>query len=198
MALPGQALAQSGDGSVAIGANIGLRSAIGPESRGGKTLGFIWRLGRGQDGWGIRYGLNWYSTHLQTEIDDEQQAFGEMKVRPLMGGYGYGRRFGRTFVSANMLAGVAFTSFSLSDAADRAYRSKLLASSLHADATHPFVVRPEVSAWIDVSRRIGVNISAGYTFARPHVTIEGPGGKEERRVRADMFTVKIGAVYSIF
>jgi len=60
------------------------------------------------------------------------------------------------------------------------------------------VLRPEVSTWIDVTRKIGINLSFGYTVARPEVTIRTSAGTDSRRIRADMFTLRFGAVYSIF
>jgi len=61
-----------------------------------------------------------------------------------------------------------------------------------------FVTRPEVGAWFDLTRKIGVNVNAGYMIARPRVTIRSTLADESERIRADMFSVKIGMVYRIF
>jgi hypothetical protein len=101
-------------------------------------------------------------------------------------------------VSANLLGGLAITSFSLSPNAHSAFRSSLAATEVHADVTNPFVLKPEISTWIRATRRMSVNLSAGYIIARPRITIAGPQGIEERHINADMFTLRFGAIYYIF
>jgi hypothetical protein len=59
-------------------------------------------------------------------------------------------------------------------------------------------VRPQVSVWHDISRKIGLNVTAGYMIARPTLTVSTTMGVERQRVRADMFTVKMGLVYSVY
>jgi hypothetical protein len=101
-------------------------------------------------------------------------------------------------VSAKVLGGFALTSFSLSSPANAAFQSTLQTENVRTSVSDPLVLKPEVSAWINLNDKIGLNISAGEVFARPEVTISGPQGVLKRRVRADMFMVKIGAVYSVF
>ena len=42
------------------------------------------------------------------------------------------------------------------------------------EASSAFVVKPEVSTWFDVARKVGINVSVGYMFARPNVTVSWP------------------------
>ena len=69
---------------------------------------------------------------------------------------------------------------------------------MRADAANTLVARPEVGIWFDVTQKFGVNVNAGYMFARPRVTIRSSVANESQRIRADMFSVKIGMVYRIF
>lgn len=55
-----------------------------------------------------------------------------------------------------------------------------------------------MSLWHDVSRKVGLNVTVGYMIARPTLTVSTSMGVERQRVRADMFTVKIGVVYSVY
>ena len=195
---PAHAFAQSGFGTFALGGKVSFKGSTERMSSGATNIGILWRLGHGGEGWGPKYGLNWYSAHLDTTIGDRRQAFGELKLRPLMLGYGYSRSFGRVHASANILGGLAITSFSLSSSANDAFRRQLAASSVDADASNPLVLRPEISVWIDASRKIGINVNAGYMFAQPRVVVSGAGGRAVRRVDASMFTLSVGAAYSIF
>jgi len=86
----------------------------------------------------------------------------------------------------------------MAPAAADAYRDVVGAGSVSVDAANSFVARPEVGAWFDVSKKIGVNVNAGYMIARPRLTIRSALGTESQRIRADMFSVKIGMVYRIF
>jgi len=60
------------------------------------------------------------------------------------------------------------------------------------------VVRPEIGAWYDVGRKIGVTANVGYIVARPRLTVATPIGNDVERLRADAWSVTIGAVYKIF
>jgi hypothetical protein len=196
--LPGASLSAQTTGRVAVGAHISSKSGVDDLSSGHTNLGFLFRLGNGKPGWGWKYGLNWYSTDLDQTLSGVEREFGELKVRPVMGGYGYTRLIGSVQVSANILGGYAFTSFEVRPSFDEAYRRMAGVQSLHTDPSNTFVLKPEISTWINVSRKIGININTGYMVARPTVTVSGAFGEDRRRVSADMFIFKVGAVYSIF
>jgi hypothetical protein len=57
---------------------------------------------------------------------------------------------------------------------------------------------PEVSMWRDLNEKVGLNVSVGYMFARPEVSVETAAGTFHHSVHADMVRLKVGAVYSIF
>ena len=54
-------------------------------------------------------------------------------------------------------------------------------------------VKPEVSSWIDLNRRLGVSINAGYIVTRPRI-FEGT----DDRFRADTLSIMTGLVVRIF
>jgi hypothetical protein len=186
-------------GRVAIGASVSSKQPSGKEGKAKRAVSFLWRLGQGSDGWGWKAGTNWYSARLDRDIAGAEQAFGDLRVRPFMIGYGYSHRLDeRMKVSVNVLSGYALTSFSMQPGFNDAYRHKLGADAVSAKASNTFVVKPEVSAWLDVSRKIGIHISGGYMLARPSVTLSSSLGDDRRRVRADALMIKVGAAYSIF
>ena len=186
------------DGTLAVGLNVSLKDGMDSGSIGNTNLGLLWRIGHGSDGWGWHWGLGWYGLDLDQPAGSDRTRFGELHIRPFMAGYGYTRRFGRTSATAKVLGGYAVNSFELQPSFDDAYRRNLGAQGLRADVSNSFVVKPEVSAWIDLNRKVGLNISVGYMVARPDVTVSSTLGSDRRRIDADAFMLKVGAVYSVF
>lgn len=197
LCLAAPAFAQS-ENKFAIGAQLSAKRGQNPSARGDSGIGLLWRLGHSRTGWGWRWGLNWYAADIDRAIGGTNTELGRLRIRPFMGGYGYTHVVGRTAVTAGVLGGYALTSFELTPLADDAYRQRLGAQSVSAEAANAFVVKPDVAIWIDVSRKIGIHINTGYMIARPSVTINSTLGDDTTRVRADMFMFKVGAVYSVF
>jgi hypothetical protein len=189
-------LAQT-DSRLAVGASVSKDGGSIPLP-GASKLAVLWRLGSGDEGWGFRYGLNWYSSEVDDSLGGDTLPFGKLRVRPFMAGYGYAHRFGRVRVSANLLGGVALNSFSMRPGYEAAFTRTLGAEHVTADVSNSLVLRPELSSWIDLNGRIGLNITAGYMLTRPTVTMKSSRGQERRTLRGDMLTIKVGAVYSIF
>ncbi len=196
-AWPGAAYAQSG-GMLALGMGLTIRDAPSAGAAGTIKPSFIWRIGHGNNGWGFRWGLNWYSAELTEPIAARSTEFGRLRVRPIMAGYGYERRFGRLLVGGGVIGGYALTAFDMTPEFNDQYRLRLGATTVRTTVSNTFVVRPEMSAWFDISPKVGLNISSGYVIARPEVTVLSSLGSDTRRIRADMFSFRVGAVYSVF
>jgi len=198
LVLPGLGLCQTGN-RVAIGAALGVRATGRPDATGDFNPIFIWRIGHDGPGWGFRYGFNWFDTDLVRAIDGRPTPFGHLNVRPIMVGYGYRFALGRlATLSANLKGGYAFSSFSMQPGFGDRYQDSLGVRGVQADVHNTFVVKPELAAWVDLSRKVGLNITAGYMIARPNISLSTSAGADRRRIDADMFMMKIGAVYSIF
>ena len=194
---PQRAFGQS-EGHFAIGGNFRVLSAPDGEAEGGVDPGLLWRFGHDSGGWGINYGLNWFDTDLQRTVGGSETPFGELRVRPFMGGYGYSRVFGATSVTIDAIGGYAINSFKLDPKANDAFRDRLGARTVDASVSNTFVIKPEVSVWVDLSKKVGLRINGGYLVARPKVKVTSSLGTDERRYRADMIVFQVGAVYSIF
>lgn len=194
---PAVASAQS-DGRFSVGIQWGTRSPMNPDARGSREIGFTWRLGDGDTGWGWDGAFNWFGTDLVQWFDGTPVEFGELRVHPFMIGYGYHYKMGRVSTGAKMFGGYALSSFAIFPGGDTAYRSRFGAQSVSGHAGNTFVAKPEASIWYDVSRRVGFNVNVGYLLARPELTIASTAGAETRRVRADMVMFKLGVVYALF
>jgi hypothetical protein len=197
LATASTAHAQS-EGKFAFGAQLSTRTAVGPENGGHRGVSFLWRFGQSKTGWGWHYGLNWFGTDLKRSIGGPNTEFGTLRVRPIMGGYGYTRVFGRTSVTGKLMGGYAFSSMKLSQEAMDAYQARFAAQAITVKASNAFVVIPEINVWYNVNKKIGIRVSSGYVIARPDVTVTSTAGVDKRRVNADNITFKIGMVYSIF
>ena len=167
-------------------------------ARGQLGPGLLWRFGHGSLGWGFHWGLNWYSVDIDRPIGGRATELGRLTVRPFMAGWGYTYGITRRLnVTADVLAGYAFGSIVLESAAIDAYQNRVGARSVSATASNTLVLKPEVGMWYDLSRRVGVNMNAGYMVARPDVIVNTSAGMDKRTARADQFIVKVGLVYSI-
>lgn len=192
------ALAQT-TGKFALGAQVSKRGSTVPEAHGNLGLGLLWRIGHSKTGFRWDWGLNWYSADVDRSIGGAVTELGELKIRPIMAGYGYSRLIGeRTSISAKALAGYAFSSAELAPSAIDAYHDRLGAQSITVDASNAFVIKPELGVWHDLGEKVGLMASVGYIVARPQIAVRSSLGEDKRRMNADMFMVKVGLVYSIF
>jgi hypothetical protein len=167
-------------------------------ARGQLGPGLLWRFGHSKPGWGFHWGLNWYAVKLERPIGGSVTELGELHLRPVMAGYGYTRIIRRYSITADVLGGYAFGTMDISDPAIAAYRRTFGVPSAYATATNTLVLKPEIGVWYDLTRKVYINLNAGYMLARPDVLIETTAGVDRRKARADQFVVKVGMVYSIF
>lgn len=196
------AVAQT-DNRFAVGAEFTVRTSDHASqqdaARGEFGPGVLWRFGHGREGWGFHWGLNWYSVDIDRPIGGLMTELGELKVRPLMAGYGYSYRMSRRLdITGAVLGGYAFGSIGLVPSAVDAYERRLGAQSVTARASNTFVLKPELGVWYDLNKDFGLNVNAGYMIARPDVIVDTTAGQDKRTARADQFILKVGIVYSIF
>ena len=198
MALVAPAARAQSEGRFALGASITAPAPTDSDVRGESQPGLLWRIGHDTPGWGWQMGLTWFATNADRQVGSGSLDLGEIKVRPFMAGYGYSWVMGRTTIIADGLAGYALTSITMTPAESDAYGARIGAGSVAANVSNAFVAKPEVSFWYDASKKVGLNVTAGYIVARPNVTVSSTAGQDRRRVHADVFVVTVGAVYSIF
>jgi hypothetical protein len=206
MCLPGARAAAQDEATVqnrfAIGAEFKVktsdRASQEDYARGQLGPGLVWRFGTGKPGWGFHWGLNWYAVKIERPIGGIVTELGELHVRPVMAGWGYTKIIHGYSITADVLGGYAIGSINISDPATAAYQRVLGVQTVDAEAGNTFVLKPEIGVWYDVTRRVFLNVNAGYMVARPEVEIVTAAGRDGRNARADQFILKVGVVYSIF
>jgi hypothetical protein len=186
----------------AIGANLMIgvsgHSSTQDQAHAAVFPEVLWRFGDIQPGWGPHWGLYWYSVDIDRPVGGTMTTLGEVRLRPIMAGYGYTWLRGKNAISTNVLAGYAFDSMNISDGVAAAYQTRTGGIVTNAEATNTFVLRPEIDFWHDINRLFGFNVNIGFIIARPDVAITTSTGVDKRTARADQFQVRVGLVYSIF
>jgi hypothetical protein len=195
------ALAQT-ENRFAIGAEFKIRvsdrASTEDFAHGQFGPGLLWRFGTPKPGWGFHWGLNWYEVDVERPIGGVPTELGELHVRPIMAGWGYTHVIRRTAITADVLGGYAIGSAKLAPSGIEAYQSRLGVQSVTIEASNALVLKPEIGVWYDLNKKVGININAGYMFARPDLIVHTMLGTDKRQARADQFILKAGVVYSIF
>ena len=187
------------DSRLAVGGSVTVRAASSSEAGGSASVGFEWRLGYATPGGGWQNSIfSWFDTGVHGTIGSSPLELGNMRVRPIMVGYGYTWVRGRTAVTADLVGGYSLNSFKLDPAAVEEYGRRRGATGIDSEATNAFAVKPEVQIWHDLNSRFGLKLNGGYLIARPSVVITSSLGEDVRPVRADSFLVTVGLVYSLF
>jgi hypothetical protein len=183
------------DAVVAGGGGLAAYRAV--DEMAGDSIGFalIYRIGQPQ-GFRPTFGFNWYSTAFDGFVGGERVDLGDLRIRPVMGGYGYWWTRGRATLAATLIGGVAFNTFDTSDQARIAYNRRLDELLLRVDASHGLAARAELGLWYDLSDKAGLLGSIGYVAARPKVEIITETSRSSTRLRADAVKLQIGVVYA--
>lgn len=182
---------------VAIGGGVVAYRAVDDMANDSIGFALTYRLGRPQ-GFQPTFGFNWYSTAFDGVVGGERVDLGDLRIRPVMGGYGYWWARGRATLAATLIGGVAFNTFDTSDQARIAYSRRLDQLLLRIDASHGVAGRAELGLWYDLSDTVGLLGSVGYVLARPKVEIITETTRDSTRFRADAVKLQIGIVYAPF
>jgi hypothetical protein len=191
---------------VAVGADVSKRVFTHDGFHQAVKPSFLYRIRRHrqpENGWRFRipqFGFNWFGADVEMLVGGQTTSIGHLNVRPVMAGVA------ETFVANNgidelsftILAGPAFSSFSVSGEARDAYRQRLGADPVSIDAKNTFVLRPGISYWHDLGRRLGFHAAINYIIARPEVVVRTPAGETKSRWKTDNVAFKAGLAFGIF
>jgi hypothetical protein len=107
-----------------------------------------------------------------------------------MAGLSYTLARDRISLSPSLVAGVAFNSVNAPDAG--------AADGIAVEADTSFIWGPNLSVWVDLNRRVAINLSAGHVMTRLHVTVLDEGRLVKRGMSGDTTLLHVGAAYKIF
>ena len=161
------------------------------------SVGPLLRLQLGE-GLGPSIGFQWFRTDVRTVIGGRVTRLGSLRMRPIMAGVAYTKRFGRFTAATALVGGYAFARLRLDDAARAAAYRHDGSVWLSGRAGDSFAWRPNVSLWYDVGQKVGLLASLAYIGVRPTITISTTAGPIREHVNADSVVFTVGAVYGIF
>lgn len=152
------------------------------------TISPLIRLGSGQ-GFGPTLGFGWFQADLRS-AGTREQVLSRVHVKPVMAGVSYTFAGDRVSASPSIVGGVAFNSLTVTETG--------AAAGVPVEVDNSFVWRPGVSIWMDMGRRLALNVSAGYAVTRLRITILEDGRLVKQATRGDTTIVHAGIAYRLF
>lgn len=183
------AFAQS-EGRVSVGGSLTVNATTDDDVDSTLGVGPFVRLNP-RKGWGPAGAFNWLRADLNDPAGGDD-AFGRLRIRPLMAGVAYTLGNPTVLTSFSIVAGPSFNKADFDDDFTRAAGASI-------DAENSLAVRPGVGVTWTVAPRVAIIGFAGYLVNRPDVTYrDRNGGEFKDRWKADAVVLSVGAVYSLF
>ena len=180
------------DGSprlLALGASMGWSRPSGEALRSRTAIGPLIRLGSGR-GLGVAIGFDWFKADFMTP-DSRGTSVALVNVRPVMAGLSYTFATDRLSVSPGIVGGVAFNSLSITE-------TGAVGGALAVEVDNSLAWRPGVSVWFDASRRLAVNLSAGYVATGLDLTVLDGGRLAKHHTSGSTLMLRGGLAYKVF
>jgi hypothetical protein len=176
-----------------IGAGITFNKPTNNDGNSARGVAFVYRWHSFHSGWGPTFGIDWHST----DYNSANAPFGTLRTRALLAGYGHTKKIGRFSASASMSAGYSFNDFSVASAAGPTFASAGV-TLLGVSVGNSAVLKPEVAAWYDVFRHVGIGVSAAYLVTRPSETLTTATGTQVLHLRGDEFELTAGVTVGVW
>jgi hypothetical protein len=145
------------------------------------------------NGWRYPFGIAWYTEEL---VSPNGTIFGQLRARPIYGGFGYGWHFGKLSTGAQVQAGWSFNS--LKAHGDPAGAFGTGPGTIAMDIGNSFAVRPQLKIEYFLKPKFTVRSSLNYVFMNPRVTVATPNGVISDRWNASNVSLAIGVGYYPF
>jgi hypothetical protein len=179
---------QSNPRLLAVGAALRLSDPHAGGLKERLSISPLIKLGSGE-GLGPAIAFGWFSANLQS-MTDRPEVVSRVYVKPVMVGASYTLASERVSVSPSLVGGVAFNSVSVTELGP--------AAGVPVEVDNSLAWRPGVSVWVDLGRRLALNLSAGYLMTRLRITMLQDGRLEKRDAQGDTTLVHAGLVYKVF
>jgi hypothetical protein len=197
------AWAQTGK-HVAVGAALGLTKYSDQDFKAkNPNVSFAYRITlkpEAPDGWrwALKSGLGWSNKNTTTDIGGTRTQLGKLQTVLIMGGGQRVLRQGPWQVGFGIVAGPSFNHFKVDGAARDAYLSRLGRDLSDIKVKNSLAVRPEISAWYDLSKLFAVQGSVSYTYNRPKAETTSGGVTSSSTWKTDHASVSVGLVVGLF
>ena len=202
MLMASAALAQTGK-HIAIGGAIGFTSYTDKDFSS-KNPGFAlaYRLNLKpdrEDGWkwAAKGSVGYSKRKTTTVIGGTRTALGKLQTIPVEVGLQRSLRQGPWQVGIGIVAGPSFNHFDVDQAARDAYLSRLGTTLDGIKVKTSLEVKPEISAWYDVNKWIGVQGAVYYLFNRPKAETTSGGVTTSSTWKTDHASASLGVVVGI-
>ena len=182
---------------VGVGAGITFVDPSSNEASRSQGAAFVYRWHSFHSHWGPTFALDWHSTDFTFPLASGSAPLGTLRMRALLAGFGRSQRFGRFSTSASVSGGYSFNDLSVSAGAGPAFASAGT-PLLGVNVDNSAVVRPDVAVWYDLTKHVGVGVSAAYMFSRPQATITTVAGDQVHNLRANAFEVTTGLIFGLW
>ena len=154
----------------------------------------------GTDGWSwaLKSGLGWSNRKTAADIGGIDTQLGKLQTIPIMGGVQRAFRKGPWQVGFGIVAGPSINSFKVDQGARDAYQSRLGLVLNDVKVKSSLAVKPDISAWYDLSKWFAVQGSIGYLFNRPKAETTLSGVTTSSTWKTDHASASVGLVVGIF
>jgi hypothetical protein len=118
-------------------------------------------------------------------------------MRALLAGIGTTRRVGRFSAAGSVSVGYSFNHLTMDSAAGPAFAltgANLTDARVHDSA----ILKPDVAVWYDVTKHMGVGVSAAYLVARPEEIVTMSRGSIVRHLQTDAFELTAGVTFGVW
>ena len=194
---PGTALAQQGFitsnvakiiRKVGVHANVGFRAPVDRDVTEGRTQGLSVGLSPGDtNGWRYPFALAFFSEHLHGPSGTQ---FAKLRARALLGGIGYGWRFGKLSTEVGLQAGYGI--YSLHSEGDVFSALELANGPVTMDVSDTWMLRPQVRVEYFLTRKLTVRVTGDYVLTHPEIVVTTPAGRISNRWDASNFHANVG------
>lgn len=174
-------------GLLALGASVGWSIPNPDALKTRVSVSPLIKLGSPR-GLGPAVAFDWF--HAKLESVGGFTPLVRVQVKPIMAGIGYTVATTRLSITPSIVAGYAFNSISVTGTG--------ATEGLPVEVDNSFAWRIGASAWIDVSRRIALNVSSGYLLTGLRLTVLEGGRLERRDASGDTTILHAGVAYRVF
>ena len=159
-------------------------------------VGLLYRWHTFHSHWGPTFGFDWESAHFDQPVGAATVPFGSLRKQTFLVGLGYTLHLGPLVSSSNLTGGYELHRLRLDGGAVNAYGNAGLVL-VGAQVRNSPAGQADTSLWFDVTKRIGIAVSAAYNVARPEIIITTATSSASHHLRTDALEYKVGLVIGL-